>query len=321
MTHADPTAELQALAFQRQALLRFASFNFQSNSQGTLCSVPNDVRLHHSVTYDRCLRRAAALVIFRVFRFVFRCFHCFSLNPRRVYVTIIVLWEILVYYPVAHWIWGNGWLAQMGTLDFAGGEHAHNARTAYTNKHTCVASRSAAQRACFRCASFSRPTGIVIHTTAGTGALVMAILLGRRKGYDKYHGEFPPSNLPLACIGAALLYMGWFGFNAGSALASDGTAIFAIGNTQMGAVSSGFVWLTLNWIRHHPSLVATINGLIAGLAGVTPAAGYISAQSALGLGVVLGFASYGSVILMKHKLRIDDALDVSSVHGLTGLIG
>jgi Amt family ammonium transporter len=163
--------------------------------------------------------------------------------------------------------------------------------------------------------------GIVIHTSAGISALVIAIMLGRRKGFDKYHGEFPPSNLPLACVGAAMLWMGWFGFNAGSALSSDMTAVSAVASTQIAACCSGTVWLIISWIRNKPSSVALINGVIAGLAGITPASGFISSQSTIVVGLILGFASYGCVWLLKHKLRIDDALDVSSVHGFTGLVG
>jgi len=196
---------------------------------------------------------------------------------------LTLLWEVLVYYPIAHWIWGGGWLEQMGAQDFAG--------------------------------------GIVIHTTAGVGALILAILLGRRKDFDKYHGEFPPSNVPLAALGAALLWMGWFGFNGGSALTSGSLATSAIASTQIAACSSGCVWLAASWIRDKPSSIAVINGVIAGLAGITPASGYVSSQSSIVIGIILGVASYGSVYLLKHKLRIDDALDVSSVHGLTGVIG
>jgi len=146
-------------------------------------------------------------------------------------------------------------------------------------------------------------------------------MLGKRQGFDKCHGEFTPSNLPLAALGAALLWMGWFGFNAGSALTSGSLATSAVASTQIAACTSGTVWLILSWIRGKPSSVALINGVIAGLAGITPASGYISSQSSLVIGIILGFASYFSCLLMKRKLHIDDALDVSSVHGLTGIIG
>lgn len=201
----------------------------------------------------------------------------------RAFMCLIVLWEILIYYPVAHWIWGGGWLGDLGVVDFAG--------------------------------------GIVIHTTAGASCLVAALMLGRRSGFDQYHGEFPPSNVPLAALGAALLWMGWFGFNAGSALKAGPLSTSAIASTQIGSSISGCVWFFLAWYRNKPSTVAILNGVIAGLAGITPAAGFIDSQSTLVVGFILGVSSYYSVHFIKEKLRIDDALDVSSVHGLTGLIG
>eukprot|EP01113_Clastostelium_recurvatum_P019579 TRINITY_DN230_c0_g1_i1.p1 TRINITY_DN230_c0_g1~~TRINITY_DN230_c0_g1_i1.p1 ORF type:complete len:443 (-),score=98.98 TRINITY_DN230_c0_g1_i1:57-1385(-) len=201
----------------------------------------------------------------------------------RAFILITIFWEIFVFYPVAHWIWGGGWLAQMGVKDFAG--------------------------------------GIVIHTSAGTGALVIALMMGRRKDFDKYHGEFPPSNLPLAALGAALLWMGWFGFNAGSALAAGKLAVSAVVSTQIGGSCSAVAWLLIAWIKNKPSCTVAINGVIAGLAGITPASGYIDSQSTIVLGFILGISSYFAVHFMKGKLRIDDALDVSSVHGLTGVIG
>ncbi|KYQ99652.1 ammonium transporter [Tieghemostelium lacteum] len=202
----------------------------------------------------------------------------------KAFIILTVFWEIIVFYPVAHWIWGGGWLeTQFKVLDFAG--------------------------------------GIVIHTSAGVGALVISLYLGKRNGFEKYGGEFPPSNIPLAALGAALLWMGWFGFNAGSALAAGSVATSAVASTQIGGSFSAIVWIVLSWLRGKPSAVAVLNGVIAGLAGITPASGYINSQYSIGLGVVLGLASYLSVYLLKHKLHIDDALDVSSVHGLTGIIG
>lgn len=198
---------------------------------------------------------------------------------------LMVAWEILVFYPVANWIWSpaGGWLAKQGVLDFAG--------------------------------------GIVIHTTAGASSLVVAKMLGHRKGFDDYEGEFPYSNIPLAVIGAGLLWIGWFGFNAGSALQAGAVAVSTVVNTQAAAAMSGFVWLVLSWWRHRPSTIAVINGVIAGLAGVTPASGYIAPPAAIILGVLLGFSSFFGAIFVKHTLRIDDALDVSAVHGLTGVVG
>ncbi|EGC31727.1 ammonium transport protein A [Dictyostelium purpureum] len=201
----------------------------------------------------------------------------------KAFIVLTIFWEILVFYPVAHWIWGGGWLSKFPVLDFAG--------------------------------------GIVIHTSAGVSALVVALYVGKRKEFEKYGGEFPPSNLPLAVIGAALLWMGWFGFNAGSALAAGDVAASAVASTQIGGSFSAIVWIALSWLKGKPTTVSAINGIIAGLAGITPASGYINSQYSIGLGVALGLSSYYSVVLLKHKLHIDDALDVSSVHGLTGIVG
>ena len=193
-----------------------------------------------------------------------------------------IAWSLFIYFPVAHWIWGGGWLAQLGVWDFAG--------------------------------------GIVIHTTAGMAALAAGLVFGRRKNFGPQ--IMVPHNLPLAVIGATMLWLGWFGFNAGSALAANGVAGNALLTSQIGASTSTLVWLFLSWKRSgKPSIAAVINGAIAGLAGVTPAAGYISGESAFILGIILGFGSYYGIVLFKEKLKIDDALDVSSVHGVTGILG
>ena len=193
-----------------------------------------------------------------------------------------IAWSLFIYFPVAHWIWGGGWLAQLGVWDFAG--------------------------------------GIVIHTTAGMAALAAGLVFGRRKNFGPQ--IMVPHNLPLAVVGATMLWLGWFGFNAGSALAANGVAGNALLTSQIGASTSTLVWLFLSWKRSgKPSIAAVINGAIAGLAGITPAAGYISGESAFILGIILGFGSYYGIVLFKEKLKIDDALDVSSVHGVTGILG
>lgn len=198
------------------------------------------------------------------------------------FVVFIVAWSLLIYYPLAHWIWGRGWLAELGVFDFAG--------------------------------------GIVIHTSAGLASLAAALVLGRRKNFGP--DIMVPHNIPLAVIGATLLWMGWFGFNAGSALASGSLAANTLLVTQIAASTSALVWIALSWKRSgKPSTTAAINGAIAGLAGVTPASGFISAQSSFFLGIVLGFASYYAILLFKEHWKIDDALDVSSVHGVTGMVG
>ena len=193
-----------------------------------------------------------------------------------------IAWSLFVYFPLAHWIWGGGWLAQLGVWDFAG--------------------------------------GIVIHTSAGMAAIAAGLVFGRRKNYGPQ--IMVPHNLPLAVIGATMLWLGWFGFNAGSALAANGVAGNALLTSQIGCSTCLLVWLFLSWKRSgKPSVAAVINGAISGLAGITPTAGYISGESAFVLGIILGFGSYYGIVLLKEKLRIDDALDVGSVHGITGILG
>jgi ammonium transporter, Amt family len=198
------------------------------------------------------------------------------------FVVFIVAWSIFIYYPLAHWIWGRGWLAELGVYDFAG--------------------------------------GIVIHTSAGLASLAAALLLGRRKNFGP--DIMVPHNIPLAVIGATMLWIGWYGFNAGSALASGSLAANTLLVTHIASATSALVWIGLSWKRAgRPSSTAAINGAISGLAGVTPASGFISAQDSFLLGIVLGFASYYAILLLKEHLKIDDALDVSSVHGVTGIVG
>jgi ammonium transporter, Amt family len=198
------------------------------------------------------------------------------------FIVFIILWSILIYYPLAHWVWGKGWLAKLGVFDFAG--------------------------------------GLVVHTSAGMGSLAAALIFGHRKGFGPTITT--PHNIPLAAIGASLLWFGWFGFNAGSALASGSIAANTLLVTHAASAASSVVWILLSWKRSgKPSAIAAINGAIAGLAGITPTSGFISVQNSLILGTVIGLVSYYAIILLKERLRIDDALDVSSVHGVTGIIG
>jgi Amt family ammonium transporter len=200
------------------------------------------------------------------------------------FIVLIIIWELIVYYPVAHWIWGGGWLGKLGVIDFAG--------------------------------------GIVIHATAGSSALVIVLMMGRRIDFHMHHGEPHPHNVPLASIGAALLWMGWYGFNAGSALQAGAVAANTVTVTTIGAVTAGFVWVLASLIQHRAvHTVAVINGVIAGLAGITPISGYIYPYWALPVGAAIGISSYVSVLLLKVLLKIDDALDVSSVHGVPGIVG
>ena len=199
------------------------------------------------------------------------------------FIIFIAAWSIFIYYPLVHWVWGGGWLAKLGVADFAG--------------------------------------GIVIHTAAGMSALAAAIVLGRRKGFGP--AIMVPHNIPLAVFGASLLWLGWFGFNAGSALtAVGGIASNTIIVTHMSSSAAALVWIALSWKRTgKPSVVAGINGALAGLVGITPAAGFVSVEHAVLIGLAIGFASYAGLIIFKEKLRIDDALDVSAVHGVAGIVG
>jgi len=198
------------------------------------------------------------------------------------FVLFIAAWSFLIYYPLAHWIWGGGWLGKLGVKDFAG--------------------------------------GIVIHTSAGMGALGAVIVLGRRLNYGP--SIMVPHSIPIAVLGASLLWLGWFGFNAGSALASGAIAGNTMIVTHMASAVSALVWVALSWMRtHKPSIIAAINGAIAGLAGITPISGYVSVEHAFAIGFAVGIASYLGVIFLKDRLKIDDALDVSSVHGIAGIIG
>ena len=193
------------------------------------------------------------------------------------------LWGLVVYAPVAHWVWGGGWLAsRFGTLDFAG--------------------------------------GIVVHTTAGVSALVAALLLGKRQGFPKT--LMLPHSPALTMAGAALLWMGWFGFNGGSALAANDDAAAAILNTHIAASMAALAWLAIEkWQVGKPTSVGFATGAIAGLATVTPAAGFISPGAAMAFGLVAAAACYGAIQLVKQRLRIDDSLDVFAVHGIGGMAG
>ncbi|HVR89567.1 MAG TPA: ammonium transporter [Novosphingobium sp.] len=198
-------------------------------------------------------------------------------------VGFTALWSLIVYAPVAHWVWGGGWLAaRLGTLDFAG--------------------------------------GIVVHTTAGVSALVAAVLLGKRQGFPKT--LMLPHSPSLTMAGAALLWVGWFGFNGGSALGANDDAASAILNTHAAASAAALAWLTIEkFTVGKPTSVGFATGAIAGLATVTPAAGYISPGAAILLGVIAAGLCYPMIQLVKKRLQIDDSLDVFAVHGVGGITG
>ncbi len=192
------------------------------------------------------------------------------------------LWLTIVYCPVAHWIWGDGgWLAKLGVLDFAGGS--------------------------------------VVHLNAGVSALALVLLLGKRRGFPSEPME--PNNIPMVVLGAGLLWFGWFGFNAGSALASDGLATSAFVTTNTAAAAAALTWMVISWLYRRPSVLGTVTGAIAGLATVTPAAGFVTPLAGIPIGVVAAIVCYYIMLLLKTKLGFDDSLDVFAVHGVGGILG
>jgi Amt family ammonium transporter len=197
-------------------------------------------------------------------------------------IMITSMWLILVYSPVTHCVWGGGWLAQMGVMDFAG--------------------------------------GLVVHTTAGISALVIAKMLGPRNGFPKSIN--PPHSPVIAMVGAAMLWIGWFGFNAGSALAANQNAAMAMLVTHISAAAATITWMLIDWYKNgKPGLVGMITGMVAGLATVTPASGYIGPLGGLILGISSGFVCYWFVGFIKNVINIDDTLDVFAVHGVGGILG
>jgi Amt family ammonium transporter len=192
------------------------------------------------------------------------------------------LWLIIVYAPVAHWVWGGGFLASAGVLDFAG--------------------------------------GTVVHINAGVAGLVCALVLGKREGYG--HVNMAPHNLVYSVIGASLLWVGWFGFNAGSELAADGLAGAAMLNTQVATAAAALAWMAAEWvIAKKPSVLGIISGAVAGLVAVTPAAGFVNPTGAFVIGVASGLVCYVAAVKVKHALGYDDSLDAFGVHGVGGIVG
>ena len=192
------------------------------------------------------------------------------------------LWSLFVYAPVAHWIWGGGWLAGLGTLDYAG--------------------------------------GIVVHTTAGVSSLVVALLIGRRNGFPQ--SLVPPHSPALTLIGAGMLWVGWFGFSGGSAIGAGDGAASAMLNTHFAAAAAALAWIAAEKVmRGKPSAVGIATGAVAGLATVSPAAGMVGPLGAMAMGVAGGLICFGAVSLIRRTLRIDDSLDVFAVHGVGGMLG
>jgi len=192
------------------------------------------------------------------------------------------LWLLFVYAPVCHWVWGGGWLGSMGLLDFAG--------------------------------------GTVVHITAGVAALVAALVVGNRDGFP--NTPMLPHNMTMTFTGAAMLWVGWFGFNGGSALAANGDAAMAILVTHISAAAGSLAWMMMEWRQHgKPSLLGMVTGMVAGLGTITPASGFVGPAAALVIGLSAGVVCYYATLFIKQKVKIDDSLDVFPVHGVGGILG
>jgi Amt family ammonium transporter len=193
-----------------------------------------------------------------------------------------LLWLLLVYCPIAHWVWGDGWLQKMGVMDFAG--------------------------------------GLVVHLNAGMAALVCALVLGKRKGFPDT--AMPPHNMTMTVTGACMLWVGWFGFNAGSALAADGAAGMAMLVTHIGAATGALAWLICERIRYgKPSALGIVTGMVAGLGTITPASGFVGPLGAIAIGAAAGIICFLATSYLKRSLGVDDSLDVFPVHGVGGILG
>lgn len=192
------------------------------------------------------------------------------------------LWLCVVYVPICHWMWGSGWLAELGAMDFAG--------------------------------------GIVIHISAGIAALVSALVIGKRKGFPTT--AMPPHNMTMVVTGAGMLWVGWYGFNAGSALTADGRAGMAMLVTHIGASAGALTWMVIEWLKYgKPSVLGIVTGMVAGLGTITPASGFVGPFGALVIGVTAGIVCFYATQYVKRKLIIDDSLDVFPVHGIGGITG
>lgn len=255
--------------------LWFAGLDYVKDAQKVAVShiapnIPESVYAMFQLTF--AIITAALVVGAFVERMRFSAMLCF-----------ICLWTVVVYAPIAHWVWEpNGWLAQLGALDFAGGS--------------------------------------VVHINAGVAGLVCAYVLGPRRGYGRE--AFTPFNLGLTMAGAGMLWVGWFGFNAGSAVASDGRAGLAMAVTHIAAAAGALSWMAAEWlVRKRPTLLGLCSGLVAGLVAITPAAGFVSPRAALAIGLIAGVACYWGATGLKRLLNADDSLDVFGVHGVGGIVG
>ena len=197
-------------------------------------------------------------------------------------LVFMTIWITIVYAPVCHWVWGGGWLGNKGILDFAG--------------------------------------GTVVHINAGMAGLVAALLLGKRKGYPTT--AMPPHNLGYTLVGASMLWVGWFGFNAGSELAADGVAGMAMAVTQVATATAALAWMAIEWVKHgKPSVLGIASGAVAGLVAITPASGAVGPMGAMAIGFASGFGCFFASTILKRALGYDDSLDVFGIHAVGGIIG
>ncbi len=244
----------------------------------------NGVGLEPSPTYASTIPHQVFMVFQLMFAAITVALITGSFAERMKFKALLlfsVLWSVFIYSPLAHWVWGGGWLGAMGALDFAG--------------------------------------GAVVHISSGFGALVCAIMLGPRKGFGTE--PMPPHNLPMTVLGTGLLWFGWFGFNAGSALGANGGAGVAFVATHTAAAAGGLSWMVAEWVhRGKPTVLGLASGIIAGLATITPGAGFVGPMSAMLIGLVAGTLCYAAVVL-KMRFGYDDSLDVVGIHGVGGFTG
>jgi Amt family ammonium transporter len=244
--------------------------------------------MHHGVTFDT-LKGTIPETVFSTFQMTFAIITpaliVGAFAERMKFSALMVfmgLWSLLIYGPIAHWVWGGGWLGTMGVLDFAG--------------------------------------GTVVHINAGIAGLVACLMMGKRRGYP--NTPIKPNNLIQTLVGAGLLWVGWFGFNAGSELAADGRAGMAMFVTQVATAAAALTWMFAEWFSHgKPSALGLASGAVAGLVAITPASGYVGPEGALVIGIAAGFGCYLAVVRLKRALGYDDSLDAFGVHGIGGIIG
>ncbi len=245
----------------------------------------NNVGQEPSSTYATTVPHLAFMIFQAMFAIITVALFTGAIVERVKFSALLVfsaLWMTLVYVPVAHWVWGSGgWLFKLGALDFAG--------------------------------------GTVVHINAGVSALALVMLLGRRRGFPGDAME--PNNIPMVVLGAGLLWFGWFGFNAGSALTAGGLASSAFVATNTAAAAAAFTWMMVSWIHKRPTVLGTVTGAVVGLVAITPAAGYVTPMAAIPIGVIAAIISYYGMVLLKIKRGVDDSLDVFACHGLGGIWG